>query len=68
MTQAATLPAFAVAAVKKALHDIPMNATVGVQITDVGWAGRPVRRRIPRRSAITWAPFTRACSSCWPRR
>ena len=40
MTQAATLPAFAVAAVKKALHDIPMNATVGVQITDVGvgWA------------------------------
>ncbi|PTA68956.1 DUF4442 domain-containing protein [Deinococcus arcticus] len=40
MTQAATLPAFAAAAVKKALHDIPMNATVGVQITEVGvgWA------------------------------
>ena len=40
MTQAATLPAVAAQAVKKALHDIPMNATVGVQITDVGvgWA------------------------------
>ncbi|WP_221088396.1 DUF4442 domain-containing protein [Deinococcus aquaedulcis] len=40
MTQPAALPAFAAAAVKKALHDIPMNATVGVQITDVGvgWA------------------------------
>ncbi|MFC4637403.1 DUF4442 domain-containing protein [Deinococcus hohokamensis] len=37
---AAPLPAFAVAAVKAALHAIPMNATVGVQITDVGvgWA------------------------------
>ncbi|MFC4426023.1 DUF4442 domain-containing protein [Deinococcus navajonensis] len=36
----ATLPAPAVAAVKAALHAIPMNATVGVQITDVGvgWA------------------------------
>ncbi|MBZ9749649.1 DUF4442 domain-containing protein [Deinococcus sp. HMF7604] len=40
MTQTAALPAFAVQAVKKALHDIPMNATVGVQITGVGvgWA------------------------------
>lgn len=35
-----TLPSFAVEAIKKALHNIPMNATVGVQITDagVGWA------------------------------
>lgn len=35
-----TLPAFAVAAVQQALHAIPMNATLGVQITDVGvgWA------------------------------
>jgi acyl-coenzyme A thioesterase PaaI-like protein len=34
------LPGFAVKAVKAALHTIPMNATVGVQITDVGvgWA------------------------------
>lgn len=34
------LPGFAVKAVKAALHAIPMNATVGVQITDVGvgWA------------------------------
>ncbi|ACO46601.2 DUF4442 domain-containing protein [Deinococcus deserti] len=34
------LPAPAVDAVKAALHAIPMNATVGVQITDVGvgWA------------------------------
>lgn len=36
----ATLPAPAVQAVKDALHAIPMNATVGVNITDVGvgWA------------------------------
>jgi len=35
-----TLPAPAVQAVKNALHAIPMNATVGVQITEVGvgWA------------------------------
>ena len=35
-----TLPAPAVDAVKAALHAIPMNATVGVRITDVGvgWA------------------------------
>ncbi|WP_019012360.1 DUF4442 domain-containing protein [Deinococcus aquatilis] len=34
------LPSMAVKAVKAALHAIPMNATVGVQITDVGvgWA------------------------------
>lgn len=37
---ARTLPAPAVDAVKAALHAIPMNATVGVRITDVGvgWA------------------------------
>ncbi|WP_291424415.1 DUF4442 domain-containing protein [Deinococcus sp.] len=39
MTQP-SLPAPAAEAVKAALHAIPMNATVGVQITDVGagWA------------------------------
>lgn len=39
MTQS-TLPEAAVSAVKAALHAIPMNATVGVTITDVGagWA------------------------------
>ncbi|UBV43513.1 DUF4442 domain-containing protein [Deinococcus taeanensis] len=40
MTQTTPLPAFAADTVKQALHAIPMNATVGVQITDVGagWA------------------------------
>lgn len=35
-----TLPEFAVQAIKAQLHAIPMNATVGVKITDVGvaWA------------------------------
>lgn len=39
MTQT-TLPEIAVLSIKNALHNIPMNATVGVQITDVGvgWA------------------------------
>lgn len=40
MTESAALPAPAVQAVQAALHAIPMNATVGVRITDVGvgWA------------------------------
>ncbi|SEI76112.1 Acyl-coenzyme A thioesterase PaaI, contains HGG motif [Deinococcus reticulitermitis] len=40
MTQPASLPAPAVQAIQAALHAIPMNATVGVRITDVGvgWA------------------------------
>ena len=40
MSESRTLPAPAVTAVQHALHAIPMNATVGVRITDVGvgWA------------------------------
>lgn len=39
-TESRTLPAPAVAQIQQALHAIPMNATLGVQITDVGvgWA------------------------------
>ncbi|WP_295814781.1 DUF4442 domain-containing protein [uncultured Deinococcus sp.] len=39
-TEARRLPVPAVAAIQHALHAIPMNATVGVRITDVGvgWA------------------------------
>lgn len=54
MTHPATLPAFAVKAVQDALHQIPMNATVGIRISDVGvgWATGECADKPPYRNHL----------------